>query len=57
MTTHACTCWTGPVTLHANHCCIRELPDEVTTGDDLWDLPCGHGDEARRLYEATRETE
>lgn len=39
MTDQPCHCWTGPATIHANHCCFRAgTLDDYRPGH----TPCGH---------------
>lgn len=47
-----CTCWVK-VALHENHCCFRDLPDDMPEGGPV---PCGHDDAGMAIYAATKET-
>lgn len=48
MTGH-CQCWAA-VVIHADHCCMRELPPGETVA------PCGHQDEGMLIHRATVES-
>lgn len=50
----ACSCWAGPVSLHSGHCCLAEDDREDDHEADPWALPCGHGEDARLMFEAYR---